>query len=400
MNESTHSLPKGFRAAGAYCGIKRNTSKKDISLVVADNDAVAVGVYTRNLVCAAPVVLDRQRTPGSNLRAVITNSGNANACTGEQGDADAAKMCELTAAALGCNPEQVLVMSTGIIGQPLPMDKIAAGIESAAAALGDNSQSLRDAADGILTTDTVEKMASRMVFLGDQEVTISGFSKGSGMIAPNMATMLGVVMTDARLDPQAAQTMMNAITDRTFNCISVDGHMSTNDTVVLLASGAVGQTPITGKDAAAFAVTLEEVCTELARKIVDDGEGATHLVEIHVRGSDSSADAFTIAKSIANSPLVKTAITGADPNWGRIVSAAGYAGPTFDPMQVSLKINDVELYRSGAPVAFDAEAVSKTMRENREVFIELTVGEGESESRFWTCDLTKEYITINADYHT
>jgi len=395
LNDPNSSLPLGFRAAGTYCGIKRNPNKKDISLIVGDNDVVAVGVYTRNLVCAAPVVLDRARTPGANLRAVITNSGNANACTGEQGDKDAVAMTEITAKAVGCDPSQVLVMSTGIMGEPLPMEKIEKGIEAAAKELGTDASAFRAAADGILTTDTVEKMATRTVMLGDDEVTISGFSKGSGMIAPNMATMLGVVMTDARLDPETAQSLMSGITDRTFNCISVDGHMSTNDTVLLLASGAVGDQsagPISGKDAAAFAATLEEVCGELARKIVDDGEGANHLVEIHVRGSDSQDNAFAIAKSVANSPLVKTAITGCDPNWGRIVSAAGYAGPSFDPMKVSLKVNGTPLYEKGCPIVFDAAAVSQTMKDNREVFIELTFGEGDAESRFWTCDLTKEYI--------
>lgn len=395
-----HKLPKGFQASGTYCGIKQNDSKKDISLIVADKNAVAAGVYTKNLVCAAPVVLDRQRTPRSNIRAVITNSGNANACTGNQGDTDAATMCEQTAKAVGCDAEQVLVMSTGIIGEPLPMDKVTAGINDAASKLAASEQSLRDAADGILTTDTVEKLASRTLTLGDNEVTIAGFSKGSGMIAPNMATMLAVVMTDANIDPEFAQRALSDIADVSFNCISVDGHMSTNDTLLLLASGAVGTAPLQGKDAAAFVATLTEVCVELARKIVDDGEGATHLVEIHVQGCDSQSNAFEIARSIANSPLVKTAITGADPNWGRVVSAAGYAGPKFDPQKVGLKINGTELYRSGSPIAFDAESVSQSMRDNREVLIELTLGEGDAESRFWTCDLTKEYITINADYHT
>ncbi len=402
VNEESMALPlpAGFRAAGVYCGIKRNTDRKDIALVVCDDEAVGVGVYTRNRICAAPVVLDRERTPSANVRAVIVNAGNANACTGPQGDRDARTMCQWTAQATGCQEDQVLVMSTGIIGEPLPMEKIQSGIAMAADSLEHSPDALRDAAHAILTTDTVEKIVSRTVRLGSGDVTITGFCKGSGMIAPNMATMLAVILTDAHIAVDAAQEMLQSVSDRSFNCISVDGHMSTNDTVLLLASGKASPAPVAGDDVVALAEAVEAVATDMARKIVDDGEGATHLVEIHVRGSDTRDNAMAIARSVAMSPLVKTAIAGADPNWGRIVSAAGYAGPDFRPEAVGLKLNGTQLYRDGTPLSFDTQSVSVAMKENRQTLIELTFGEGDAEARFWTCDLTKEYVAINADYHT
>lgn len=394
-------LPLGFSAAGVYCGIKRNTSKKDLALVVCDRPATAAGVYTQNLVHAAPVALDRSRTPSAAIRGVVINSGNANACTGERGYADAIRMTELAAGRLDLPAEALLVLSTGIIGEFLPLEKIERGIDAAAAALGRDEAALVAAAQGMLTTDTRHKLAGECLTLpSGAQVRLTGLAKGAAMIGPRMATMLGLVLTDAALEPQAAQTLLREIVDDTFNCISVDGHMSTNDTVLLLASGAAGSHPLAGADLAAFAAALRRTCSELARMIPADGEGCTHLVTIDVRGCDSRATAYEIAKTVAESPLVKTAICGADPNWGRIVSAAGYAGRSFDPAQVALKVNGFLLYERGAPVKFDAATVSASIRENRDTHVELSFGGGPGEIRFWTTDLTPEYVRLNADYHT
>ncbi len=392
-------LPKGFRASGVHCGIKTDASNPDISLITSDSSAVAAGVYTQNLVCAAPVLVDRERTPSDQTRAVITNSGNANACTGEQGMRDCLKMAELTANALNIAPEQVLVMSTGIIGQALDMAKIEAGIQAAAESLADDEPALHAAAAGIMTTDTVEKIASLSMSLGEEAITITGIAKGSGMIAPNMATMLAVVMTDATLTASDAQSILADATKKSFNRISVDGHASTNDTLLLLASGKTKMSS-TGEDLRVLRQGIETVCIELAKAIVNDGEGASHLIEIQVTGCANNEDADVICRAIANSPLVKTAITGCDPNWGRIVSAAGYAGVQFDPTRVSLKMNGTLIYQSGAPIAFDTSALSQSMRDHRDVLIELSVGSGPGSNVFWTCDLTVDYVHINADYHT
>lgn len=399
MNESM-ALPAGFRAAGVHCGIKRNPDKLDLTLLVSDGPAVAAGVYTTNLVFAAPVGLDRARTPGVNFRVIVVNSGNANACTGPQGDADAKEMARLAAAAVGAKAEQALVMSTGVIGFYLPMDRIAVGIEVAAKKLGATEDHVTAAARGILTTDTMHKVSARTVQIGDRTVRILGIAKGAAMIGPRMATMLAAVLTDAPLTPEAAQQALRSATDDTFNCITIDGHMSTNDTVLLMANGAVGGAQLEGPDLAVFRQSLNEVCGELARAIPADGEGATHLVTLEVTGCKSRDAARSIAKSVCESALVKTAIAGADPNWGRIVSAAGYAGVPFNPQGLSLWVNDVLLYERGAPVEFDKQAVSKSIRENRETTILLAFSEGSAKIRFWTTDLTAEYVRLNADYTT
>jgi len=394
------SVPLGFRLAGAHCGLKRNPTRHDMALIVSDQPAVAAGVYTTNLVYAAPVALNRQRTPSDSMRAIVINSGNANACTGDRGMEDARRMAELASQVADTSADQVLVLSTGVIGEFLPMDKITAGIASLADKLADDEQSLVDAARGMLTTDTVHKLAGRTVQCSTGELRIVGLAKGAAMIGPRMATMLGVVLTDAPLAKDDAQRLLAAAVDDTFNCISVDGHMSTNDTVLLLANGAAGGSPLEGDDLAAFAGALGEVCLDLAKAIPADGEGATHLVTIDVAGCRSRDDAHRIAKMVAESVLVKTAIAGADPNWGRIVSAAGYAGVPFDPRGVDLHLNGTLLYERGAPVRFDAAAVSASVREHRNTSIELTFREGNAAVRFWTTDLTAEYVRLNADYHT
>jgi glutamate N-acetyltransferase/amino-acid N-acetyltransferase len=393
-------IPQGFSFAGVHCGLKRQVSKQDLALIVSDRDCSAAGVYTQNQVVAAPVILDRQRTPSRKIRAVAINSGNANACTGQRGVEDAGRMAAIAASALGLDPSQVLVLSTGIIGEHLPMQKIETGIHQAAQQLDSNIDAVLAAARGMMTTDTRHKLVSRNVDCHGRSVSILGLAKGAAMIGPHMATMLAVVVTDALLTPEVAQRLLSRAVDDSFNCISVEGHMSTNDTVFLLSNGAVGGNALAGDELNVFGEALNEACLALAKMIPDDGEGATHLIEISVEGCRSRQDASQIARAIANSPLVKTSIAGADPNWGRIVSAAGYAGVPFDPVTAQLNVNGILLYQHGSPLGFDAKAVSESIRKNRITRIQFALAQGDQAIRVWTCDLTAEYVHLNADYHT
>jgi glutamate N-acetyltransferase/amino-acid N-acetyltransferase len=394
------SVPKGFLMAGVHCRIKRDPRRQDLTLVMSETPASAAGVYTQNLVYAAPVALDRARTPSDRIRAVAICSGVANACTGERGLRDAEEMARLAAAACGAKPDEALILSTGVIGSFLPMDKVAQGISAAAVKLGRSETSLTAAARGMLTTDTIHKLAGRTVTVDGREIQVTGMAKGAAMMGPNMATMLALVMTDAPLTPAATQAALSAATADSFNCMSVDGHMSTNDTVLLLANGAVGGEPLAGAGLLVFQEALNEVCVDLAKAIAGDGEGATHLVTIEVNGCKDRETALELAKTVANSPLVKTALHGADPNWGRIVSAAGYANVPFDPTSVTLRLNGFLLYEKGAPVEFDGRAVSTSIRDNRDTLVQLDFSEGTASRRFWTADLTAEYVRLNADYHT
>jgi glutamate N-acetyltransferase/amino-acid N-acetyltransferase len=391
--------PRGFRGAGVACGIKRS-GKPDLALVVCDSPAVAAGVYTQNIVRAAAVHWNEHLTPSDSVRAVVINSGNANACTGLQGEQDTAQMAAWTAELIGGSPEQVLVLSTGVIGTPLPMKVIETGIKKAHAELSTRADAIELAARAMLTTDKVTKICRREFSFDSQTASILGLAKGAAMIGPNMATMLAVILTDAHLTPFAAQAAVKEAADVSFNCISVEGHMSTNDSVLLLASGAAGEAPLEGDSYYSFCNALNGVCTELARAIPSDGEGATHLITIDVRGCRTRQDARRIARTVADSPLVKTAIHGADPNWGRIVSAAGYAGVEFDAIGLRLELNGMLLYEAGTPVAFDASAVSRSIAGSRDTSIVLTLYEGDASARHWTCDLTAEYVRLNADYHT
>jgi glutamate N-acetyltransferase/amino-acid N-acetyltransferase len=393
-------LPQGFRAAAVYTGVKRKADKLDLTLIVSDRPAVAAGVFTQNLVFAAPVKLCRQRTPSEKIRAVVINSGNANACTGEQGDHDAAAMANKAAAAVGVDPEQVLVMSTGVIGELMPMEKILPGIDAAAQRLGASEDSLVAAARGMMTTDTRPKICSRTVQIDDRQICVCGIAKGAAMIGPNLATMLAVITTDATLSQADAHAGLHDAADESFNCISVEGHTSTNDSVLLLANGAAGGPPLAGTGLAKFQATLVEVCEFLAQSIPADGEGASHLITVEVHGCKTREDATQIARSIANSPLVKTAVAGNDPNWGRIVSAAGYSGVDFDPAKACLHLNGSLLYEHGRPVQFDGDAISAAMAADRNTGIVLLLEEGEASARFWSTDLTAEYVRLNADYHT
>ena len=398
-------LPKGFRFAGVSAGIKSRAGAKDVALIVSDTPCTAAGVYTTNQIVAAPVVLSRSRTPSSKLRGIVVNSGNANACTGLQGDLDAAEMTRLAAASIPATPESqaedFIVMSTGIIGRKLPMTKIRSGIEQAAGCLGDTQAHFLNAVDGIMTTDAFRKTAHRSVWSSRGSHSMVGMCKGAGMIGPKMATMLAIVVTDAPLEATQAQRLLQAAANRSFNCISVEGHMSTNDSLVLLAQAPSEKEPmLDDADLAIFEAELTELCIELAKKIPDDGEGATHLLEICVRGANTQADADAIARSIALSNLVKTAITGGDPNWGRIVSAAGYAGVPIHPKRTALRINNLPLFDAGEPLDFDAKQVSESIRASKLTMIELDVGLGPGTAIHWTTDLNTEYVRFNSEYTT
>ncbi|MBI1345635.1 bifunctional glutamate N-acetyltransferase/amino-acid acetyltransferase ArgJ [bacterium] len=394
-------LPLGFSACGVTCGVKDPSSpKKDVALFVSDRPCAAAGVFTTNLVCGAPVKVTRGRLPRSTARAILINSGNSNACTGEQGLADAEAMTAAAAGLIGCDKLDVLVASTGVIGRFLPMDRIQNGIAKAYTALAATADGLHDAALAMMTTDTVPKLSTRTIKLSGTTVRVTGVCKGAAMIAPNMATMLCAILTDADLKSDDAAACIRLAVQDSFNCISVDGHESTSDSVMLLANGAAGVGPGSPADLEAFQTALNEVAQELAMAIIQDAEGAHHFVQIDVVGCRTREEAFKIAESVANSALVKTAICGADPNWGRIVSAAGYAGVPLREEEVSLVMNGYPLYENGRPLPFDAAAVSQSLRDHREVTIGLTLSHGSAHVRYWTSDLTKEYVELNADYTT
>jgi glutamate N-acetyltransferase/amino-acid N-acetyltransferase len=390
-------LPRGYRFAGVVSQLRSEPDRRDLAVVIADEPAVAAGVFTQNRVSAAPVQVSKKRVPTATARGIVICSGNANACTGEQGLRDAERMAELVANELGCAPEQVLVASTGVIGRPLPMPILEAGIPKAVAAAAGTREGLVDAAHAILTTDTRIKVAAHELALPGGTFAVTGFAKGAAMIGPNMATMLGFVLTDAPVSPEDLHRILKRAADQSFNCISVEGHTSTNDTVFALAHAGP---PLSGPDLEAFAGAVDAVCGELARKIAADAEGADHLITIDVEGCRSDAEARTVAKAVAESALVKSAVYGADPNWGRVVSAAGYSGVMFDETDVSLWMGDMLLFRAGGPVPFDAPTASAYLKNNREVHFRLKFALGNGRCRFYTSDLTPEYVKLNADYTT
>ncbi len=395
-----HLLPHGFRTAGLHCGIKANPEVFDLSLFVSDRPAATAGVFTQNKVCGAPVKVSRMRVPGASIRAVVINSGNSNACTGERGIVDAQWMTAEVASLLGCAAEDVLVCSTGVIGRFLPREILAAGFPRVVADLAATPQAFVNAARGIMTTDTQPKQSSRTVQCNGQTVRISGVAKGAAMIGPNMATMLCTIMTDAELAPMECDAMLRHAVNRSFNCISVEGHTSTSDTVFLLANGAAGAGVPDATARRALQDALDEVAMDLAMAIIRDAEGADHFITIDVVGARNRDEAFRIAKEIAESPLVKTAITGADPNWGRIVSAAGYSGVDLCEEDMSLTLNGLLIYQDGAPTPVDLKAVSHSIRTHRDVSIRLSLTHGDASIRYWTSDLTAEYVRLNADYTT
>jgi glutamate N-acetyltransferase/amino-acid N-acetyltransferase len=391
----------GFRTAATACGLKKN-GVLDLALVVADVPCSAAGVFTTNRVQAAPVLYDREvlSTSAGNIRAVIANAGCANACTGDQGKVNTRQMAALAADVVGGQADQVLVLSTGVIGRQLDMTKVATGIQALTSDVW-----LRDAeatARAIMTTDTRPKRASATVTIAGQPVTVAGIAKGAGMIHPGMATMLAVLTTDAQVAPDVLATALKQSVDQSFNRISVDGDMSTNDTVLLLASGVSG-VRISDAELPTFMTMLSQVCIDLAKQIASEGEGATKLVEIRVTGAVSDAMAHRVADAIACSPLVKTAIHGNDPNWGRVVCAAGYSGAAIDPDTLTLDFGlgqeQIRLVSSGMPIEADLDAASQLLRRS-EVFITLDLGMGDKATTVWTCDFSKEYVEVNAHYTT
>ncbi|MDX1509999.1 MAG: bifunctional glutamate N-acetyltransferase/amino-acid acetyltransferase ArgJ [Nitriliruptorales bacterium] len=384
----------GFSFGATAAGLKQSGAL-DLALVVADQPAAVAAVTTTNRVVAAPVLVSREAVANGTLQAVVINAGNANACTGERGMADARRMAAETAAAVGAVAGDVAVLSTGIIGVPMPMDLVSTGIVAANAARGRSVADADGVARAMLTTDTRTKIVAFEVSDGQGSCTIAGVAKGSGMIEPNMATMLAVILTDAPIQGALLRPLLADISGRTFNRICVDGCGSTNDTVVALASGSAAQPP----GAAAFATALEAVCADLARMIVEDGEGTTRIAEVTVTGADTAEDATHLVQAIARSPLFRTALHGADPNWGRILQAMGDSPGVFDPDRVDVRIGNVDVCRFGMATAFDAGTASAAMSKDH-VPILVTVGQGPGTDTMLVSDLSREYITINADYHT
>ncbi len=393
--------PKGFTVNTASCGINSpKGSRKDLVVIDAGGTASAAGVFTTNRVQAAPVILSKDHLQTGMARAVVVNSGNANACNGEPGMADAREMAALVAEGLSVPASKILVASTGVIGRPLPMDVIREGIREALErqALGPDP----DAAESIMTTDTVPKTCAVRCDLDSKSAVVGGIAKGAGMIRPDMATMIGVVTTDAAIAPGALKSALRRAVGKSFNCITVDGDMSTNDTVFVLANGAAGNPEITRPEGDAyerFAEALEHVCTDLAKKIARDGEGATKLVEIRVRGARSDEDARTIGMSVANSALVKTAIYGHDPNWGRILCAVGYADAESDPDTIDLLLCGHQLTRDGQGLPLDEPTMRKALSAS-EIPVEIDLRLGDGAATVWTCDMSHEYVTVNAEYTT
>ena len=393
--------PKGFTVNTASCGINSpKGSRKDLVVIDAGGTASAAGVFTTNRVQAAPVILSKDHLQTGMARAVVVNSGNANACNGEPGMADAREMAALVAEGLSVPASEILVASTGVIGRPLPMDVIREGIREALErqALGPDP----DAAESIMTTDTVPKTCAVRCDLDGTAAVVGGIAKGAGMICPYMATMIGVVTTDAAIAPGALKSALRGAVGKSFNCITVDGDMSTNDTVLILANGAAGNPVITRPEGDAyerFAEALEHVCTDLAKKIARDGEGATKLVEIRVRGARSDEDARTIGMSVANSALVKTAIYGHDPNWGRILCAVGYADAESDPDTIDLFLCGHQLTLDGQGLPLDEPAMREALSVG-EIPVEIDLKLDDGAATVWTCDMSHEYVTVNAEYTT
>ncbi len=393
---------KGFLAAGIHCGIRKNRSKKDLALIVSETAASAAAVYTTNLVKGAPLIVTKEHLKNGAARAVVCNSGNANTCNAD-GREIAEAMSELTAAAVGIDPGDVVVASTGVIGQPLDIAPIAAGIGPLAAAL--SRDGCPDACEAIMTTDVQPKEIAVEFTLGGKTCRLGGIAKGSGMIHPNMATMLVFLTTDAAVSPAMLRRALSTDVQSTFNMISVDGDTSTNDMVVILANGLAGNPEITeeGEDFAAFMAALNTVTVWLCRAIAADGEGATKLLECSVAGAADLASARTVAKSVVCSSLTKAAMFGEDANWGRVLCAIGYSGADVDVNKVGVSFRsaagEVEVCRNGAGVPFSEEEAAKVLHE-KEICILVRLGDGDAAATAWGCDLTYEYVKINGDYRT
>ena len=399
---SEAALPRGFRFSATACGLKK-TGALDLALISSDVLASAAAVFTQNLVVAAPVVISRANLKTSNgrMRAVIVNAGNANCATGAVGYAASLKTVQETARHLRCSPEEISVCSTGVIGVPLPVEKILRALPGVTRNRRSSARSFAELSLAICTTDTRPKTAASSFKMGGKRVHLVGCAKGAGMIHPNMATTLAFVATDANIAPPLLQKTLREVTRSTFNAISIDGDTSTNDTLLVLANGAAAAPPIRPGTAAhrAFRKALDELCHSLALQIVADGEGAQRVIEIEVRGAKSENDARRIGQTIATSPLVKTAFAGGDPNWGRIFAAAGRSGVKFDPDKVDIHMAGIPVLRHAEPLPFNERAASNRLLE-KEVHIIVNLHVGRASARYWTCDFTAEYVRINASYRT
>ena len=396
---------QGFRAAGIHVGVKTHAAwKKDVALIVSDVDCAAAAVFTKNVVKAAPIHVDKAHLADGRARAIIANSGNANACA-PHGEENAEKMCAAAAKAIGCKPEDIVVSSTGVIGQTINVQVIEEGVPALYAALERSNEASDAAAHAIMTTDTVKKEVAVETTVGGKTVRMGGIAKGSGMIHPNMGTMLCFLTTDCAISPEMIKTALLETVGVTFNRISVDGDTSTNDTCCVLANGLAGNETITAKgpDYAAFLEALRALCTALAKKMAADGEGAKHLITCTVSGAADEAAAETVAKSVISSTLTKAAIFGADANWGRVLCAMGYSGVEFDPDKVDVRFasqaGEIEVCHQGRGLDFDEDLAKKILTEH-DVEILITMGEGSATCTCWGCDITYDYIKINGDYRT
>jgi glutamate N-acetyltransferase / amino-acid N-acetyltransferase len=405
-------IPRGFRFGAARAGLKQS-GRTDFALIVADSAASAAAAFTSNRVKAAPLLIDAEhlRATAGKVRVVAINAGNANCAVGQPGIDAARATCAAAASTFGCKPEEVFPSSTGVIGVPLPAEKLIAVLPELATSIGSQSDHFLQVAEAIITTDTVEKTAFARIEVNapeidgsgeiPQEIRIAGVCKGSGMIHPQLvphATMLVYILTDAAIEPAVLDTYLRDAIETSFNRISVDGDTSTNDTVLLLASGASGAR--IGQGNREFASALAQVCTSLARQVVGDGEGVSHVVELHIHGAVSNSDAVRVAKAIAHSPLVKTAWAGCDPNWGRLVAAIGYSGAQIDPERIDISFGDLPICRNGGRATEFDEVAAHAYIQQPEFSISIDLHQGPGTCKFWTTDLTHEYIRINADYTT
>ncbi|MBI9017859.1 MAG: bifunctional glutamate N-acetyltransferase/amino-acid acetyltransferase ArgJ [Phycisphaerae bacterium] len=400
MANKTITSPRGFRVAAVKAGIKAS-GNLDLGLIIADKPCNTAGVFTTNKICSATIDVCRSHVSNGKIQAVFVNAGNANAATGQQGLEDAQTICTQIASKLNIKSSDVMVNSTGIIGHFMPMDKVAAGIDKAFDVINNSETNGLEFSQAIMTTDLTQKLAFKQIKLDGKVVKVAGTAKGSGMIAPNMATMLGFVTTDADIKPAMLKKALREVASMTFNKVSVDNHQSTNDSLIVMASGMAGNNEIAAEDEnyQIFKKALWQVCDDLARQIAADGEGATCAVTVRVNSAATAKDATKAVRAIVDSPLVRTAFNGADPNWGRIVSAVGYSGAKFDLSKLTCKIAGKVVYRNGQPVKFDPATLSAKMK-HPAWLVEVDLGAGQASDFCYTCDLSKGYVTINADYHT
>jgi len=400
MANDTITGPKGFLAAGVTCGIKKS-GKPDLGLIVCSCGAKAAAVFTTNKIVSAAVQVSREHIRSPKICAVVVNSGNANACTGQVGIKNAIKMCNETAKQTEEEPHSVLVASTGIIGKQLPIHKVTAGISKAVAKLSDSASAGLDFAKAIMTTDTRPKQAVRRLEISGKKITIAGAVKGAGMIAPNMATTLCFITTDVAISKALLGKALKTAIGNSLNKLTVDGHQSTNDTAIILASGLAGNRPVVSQCPRykKFTGALADLCDDLVRQMALDAEGATRMFKVVVEGAATKADAARASRAIADYPLVKCAVNGGDPNWGRIICAVGSVGVKLNPRKLFCKLGNITVFSNGTPRKFDAKRASRVISQTKHT-ITVGLGAGEASDFCYGCDLSAEYVTINADYHT